>query len=527
MRDFVALLQALDRAAGQRARRLALAEYFARSDPADAAWTVALLLGHRPARILDAARLRDLLARVSGLPRWLVDSCHAHVGDLAETAALLLPSAGEGLPPLATLIEGELLPLAKRPLAEREQGVLSLWARARAEERFALNKLLTGGWRLEVARATVVHALSLCSGLEPWRIAERLAGDWKPSAESFRALLAAEETQRDLARPYPFFLASPLPGAPQALGLPSDWCAEWKWDGIRAQLVRRGDTLAIWSRGGERLDASFPELLRALADLPEDLVLDGEVVAWGDARPQPFASLQRRLQRRQPSRRLIAELPVRFLAFDLLERANRDVRAAPWLARRAALQQVLEKRNDFLAISDCLDFSTWDELAALRGRSRELGVEGVMLKRKDSPYRAGRVRGDWWKWKIEPYTVDAVLLYAEPGHGRRAGLLTDYTFGVRADDGAWVPIAKAYSGLTEEEIVELDRWLRRHTLKRFGPVRQVEPRQVFELGFEGIAPSGRHRCGLALRFPRILRWRRDLDPSAVSHLDELRALLGR
>lgn len=525
MRDFVSLLEALDRARGQRARILALADHFARSDPADAAWTVALLLGERPARILDAAGLRGLIARSSGLPEWLVELCHAHAGDLAETAALLLPGGGEGLPPLSILIERELLPLARRPLGEREQAVLALWSRARAEERFALNKLLTGGWRLGVSRATVVRALALHSGRETWRITERLAGEWRPSAEAFRALIASEEGRPDPARPYPFFLASPLPEGPGALGDPSAWFAEWKWDGIRAQLIRRGGTSAIWSRGGERIEERFPELLAALEALPEDAVLDGEIVAWSGDRPDSFAALQRRLQRRRSPRRLSAEIPVRFIAFDLLERSGVDLRSRPLDERRSALAEILHNSDDILKISDCLDFDHWERLSALRARCRDFGVEGLMLKRKDSPYRSGRVRGDWWKWKIEPHTIDAVLLYAEPGHGRRAGLLTDYTFGVRGEQGQWLPVARAYSGLSEDEIVELDRWLRRHTLKRFGPVRQVEPHFVFELGFEGIAPSTRHRAGLALRFPRILRWRRDLDLTAVSSIDALRALL--
>ncbi len=524
MKPFVALLAALERARGARDREAALGAFFAQADHADAAWTVALLLGQRPGRILDGRRLRALLARASALPEWLVELCHAHAGDLAETLALLLPGAGEGLPPLARLIEEQLLPLRQRPLAEREAALLSLWARALPEERLALCKLLTGGWRVGVARGTVIRALARCAGLEPWQIEEHLAGHWQPDREAFRALLDAGTSARDPARPYPFFLASPLVPAPGDLGEPSAWLAEWKWDGIRAQLIRRAGTLALWSRGGERLDEHFPELGAALARLPCDCVLDGEILVFRDERPQPFAALQRRLKRRKPSRRLIAELPVRFMAFDLLERAEEDLRALALVERRALLAQILERSPHEIALSALLDFGDWNELAALRRRSRERGVEGIMLKRKDSPYRSGRVRGDWWKWKIEPYTVDAVLVYAAPGHGRRAGLLTDYTFAVRAGE-AWVPVAKAYSGLTEGEIVELDRWLRRHTLQRFGPVRQVAPRWVFEIAFEGVARSSRHRAGIALRFPRILRWRRDLEPESASSLDELRALL--
>lgn len=524
MKSFAALLAALDRARGARDREALLGSFFAQADHADAAWTVALLLGQRPGRIMDARRLRALLARASALPEWLVELCHAHAGDLAETAALLLPGDGEGLPPLAQLIEEQLIPLRQRPLAEREAALLSLWARALPEERLPLGKLLTGGWRVGVSRGTLIRALARCAGMEPWRIEERLAGHWQPSREAFRALLAAETAERDSARPYPFFLASPLAAAPSDLGDPTDWIAEWKWDGIRAQLIRRAGTLASWSRGGERLDEHFPELGAALARLPCDCVLDGEILVWRDDRPQPFAALQRRLQRRKPSRRLIAELPVRFLAFDLLERAGEDLRALALIERRALLAQILEKSPPEITLSQRLDYRDWDELATLRRRSRELGVEGIVLKRKDSPYRSGRVRGDWWKWKIEPYTVDAVLIYAAPGHGRRAGLLTDYTFAVRADE-EWVPVAKAYSGLTEREIIELDRWLRRHTLQRFGPVRQVAPQWVFEIAFEGVARSTRHRAGLALRFPRILRWRRDLEPESANSLDELRALL--
>jgi len=353
-----------------------------------------------------------------------------------------------------------------------------------------------------------------------------MLGAWTPSPAFLRDLMSQEELPGDRQQPYPFFLASPLEGGPESLGPISDWMIEWKWDGIRAQLIRRHGEVALWSRGEERLDGRFPEVEAAAAALGVDCVLDGELVAWKDTEdmPMPFSALQTRIQRLKPGPKWLAEAPVRMLAYDLLEENGQDLRELPQARRRRQLESLLLRHPDTRLVSSPLVAPPgWEEAASLREGSRERGVEGLMLKRASAAYQSGRRRGDWWKWKVDPMTIDAVLLYAQPGHGRRSTLYTDYTFGLWHGD-ALVPVAKAYSGLDDKEILALDRWLRAHTRERFGPVRSVDPVQVFELGFEGVNLSARHKSGVAVRFPRILRWRHDKPASEADRLDALKAL---
>jgi len=357
------------------------------------------------------------------------------------------------------------------------------------------------------------------------RIAQRMIGAWTPSPGFLRDLLSSEELAADRQQPYPFFLASPLEADIESLGPIDDWLLEWKWDGIRLQLIRRAGEVALWSRGEERLDGRFPEIEAAAASLPPGAVIDGELLGWreGDA-PLPFTALQTRIQRRKPGPKTLTETPVRVLAYDLLEHAGEDLRAHPLSHRRGLLAQLLERHGDpRLVLSPEVIAGSWEDAASLRSVARERGVEGLMLKRRDSVYQAGRRRGDWWKWKIDPLTVDAVLVYAQSGHGRRSTLYTDYTFALW-DGDTLVPVAKAYSGLDDREIQRLDQWIRAHTLQRFGPVRSVPAEHVFELGFEAVNRSTRHKSGLAVRFPRILRWRHDKPASEADRIETLRAL---
>jgi DNA ligase-1 len=353
-------------------------------------------------------------------------------------------------------------------------------------------------------------------------------GDWTPTPEWYATLLSAEATTDDRSRPYPFFLASPIEDDVASLGDPSGWLVEWKWDGIRAQLVRRGGLAYLWSRGEELITHRFPEIAAAATRLPDGSVLDGEVLAYRDGRPLPFSALQQRIGRQKQVAQLVRAVPVVFMAYDVLEDEGRDVRALPLSARRALLEVRLgaaaQPAGNVLRVSPLITFSRWEDLAVLRSESRARAVEGMMFKRASSEYGVGRRRGDWWKWKVDPFTIDAVLIYAQPGSGRRASLLTDYTFGVW-DKGELVPIAKAYSGLSNDEIAEMDRWIRRHTRERFGPVRHVEPVHVFELGFEGMARSTRHRSGIAVRFPRMLRWRTDKKAEDADTLETLQGML--
>jgi DNA ligase-1 len=386
-----------------------------------------------------------------------------------------------------------------------------------------LLKILTGELRVGVSQTLVVRALAHAAQLPATTVAARLMGDWAPTGEWFASLLSHQQTDEDLSRPYPFFLASPLEDSIDSLGPRDEWFVEFKWDGIRAQLVRRAGSVYLWSRGEELISHRFPEIAAAATHLPDGTVLDGEVLAFRDDRPLPFSALQQRIGRQKQVAQMVRAVPVVFMTYDILEDERQDVRQRPLEERRRRLEARIPSAG-VLRTSPLVTTSTWEELTKLRSQSRALGVEGLMLKRRSSPYAVGRKRGDWWKWKIDPYTIDAVLIYAQPGSGKRASLLTDYTFGVW-ENGELVPIAKAYSGLSNEEIAELDRWIRRHTRERFGPVRHVEPVHVFELGFEGIASSPRHRSGIAVRFPRMLRWRTDKKADEADTLDHVRKIL--
>jgi len=387
------------------------------------------------------------------------------------------------------------------------------------------NKLITGGFRMGVSQGLMTRALAQATGLNEADLAHRLMGDWSPATLTFADLVAASATQYG-ARPYPFALAAPLEDDPESLGPSTDWLAEWKWDGIRGQLICRPGSFALWSRGEELFTDRFPEFAPLADFLPPGTVIDGEVLAWGNGRPLPFAALQKRIGRKTVPKKLLAEAPARLLAYDLLEAGGIDLRAAPLSERRARLAATLAALPSGLPLdlSPEVPFTDWPELATLRRTAREASAEGLMLKRLSSPYHLGRKRGDWWKWKLAPFTVDAVMLYAQAGHGRRANLYTDFTFGVR-DGEALIPFTKAYSGLTDAEFAQITDWVRKHTLERFGPVRRVPPELVFELAFEGIQASPRHKSGIALRFPRMLRWRHDKPVSEIDTLDSLRALL--
>lgn len=528
MRRFSALYEALDRTTSTNAKVAALVDYFRAAPPADAAWAVFFLTGRRLKRVVPSAGLRAWSQEVTGIPDWLLGECYSAAGDFGELVALALDAVPPGPPEpdlsLAVWVEARLLPLQAADPAAQRASVIQWWLGLPRAERFLLNKLLTGEFRVGVSHTLVVRALATAAGSEPTTIAARLMGDWTPSADWFAAVTTTEATAADASQPYPFYLASPLEGAPSDLGDRADWLVEWKWDGIRAELIRRGGNTWLWSRGEELITARFPEIAAAATHLPDGTVLDGEVLAYKDGRPMPFSALQQRIGRQKQIAQIMRTVPVVFVTYDALEHHGVDIRQEPLRHRRAVLSQLVPAES-VLRVSEEVEVPTWEELASLRLESRARGVEGFMLKRLDSPYGVGRRKGAWWKWKIDPLTVDAVLMYAQPGNGRRASLLTDYTFGVW-DNGQLVPVAKAYSGLSNAEIEEMDRWIRRHTVERHGPVRAVEPIQVFELGFEAIAPSTRHKSGIAVRFPRMLRWRTDKLAGDADTLETLKKLIG-
>ena len=528
MRGFARLFAAIDETMRTNEKVDAMVEYFRSAEPADAAWAVWFLSGGRPKRLIPVRRLAGWAMAEAGISEWFFSECYDAVGDLAETISLLLPDAECTTDlPLHRWIADRLLPLATKSEADQRASVVQSWRELGGTERFIWNKLITGGFRVGVSQQLVVRALSRATGVDEGVIAHRMSGTWLPRAESFTSLAARETSDADISRPYPFYLAYPLEDELEALGDATAWQAEWKWDGIRAQVIRRSGQTFIWSRGEELVTDRFPEIAAAADFLPDGTVLDGEIMPWKEGKPLPFAQLQRRIGRKSLGGSILSEVPVVLIAYDLLEGHGRDVREDALAQRRMRLEDVIAaSRSTVFIPSPIVPLASWDDARAAYGQARDRCAEGLMLKRMDSAYGVGRRKGGWWKWKVQPFTVDAVMIYAQAGHGRRASLHTDYTFAVW-DDGVLVPFAKAYSGLTDEEIRDLDRWIRANTVEKFGPVRHVKPVHVFELGFEGIQASTRHKSGVAVRFPRILRWRTDKRPEDADTIATLRALLSR
>jgi ATP-dependent DNA ligase len=533
MKAFADLYAALDETTKTSEKVAALVRYFHAAPPADAAWAVYFLIGRKPRQVVPTRKLVQWAVETAGLPDWLFDESYHAVGDLAETIALVLPAADKSSDlPLRHWVEDVLLPLRRLPEEQQRAALLDAWATMDRRQRFVWNKLITGAFRVGVSQLLVTRALAQVGGLTQPAVAHRLMGDWEPTPAFFERLLAPGSGDADVSRPYPFCLAHALEGDPAALGPVADWQAEWKWDGIRSQLIRRAGQTFLWTRGEELVTERYPELRDLGGRLPDGTVIDGEILPWGPGGVMPFGQLQRRIGRKTLGKKLLAEVPVVLLAYDLLEDGAQDIRERPLEERRARLEEIVARmgasgvapEGERLHISPVVTADSWEALARLRAESRARNVEGLMLKRRGSPYRVGRVRGDWWKWKIEPFTIDAVLILAQRGNGKRASLYTDYTFGLW-DDGKLVPVAKAYSGLTDAEIREVDAFVRRNTVEKFGPVRSVKPELVFELGFEGIQRSARHKSGVAVRFPRMLRWRTDKKAEDADTVETLRALL--
>ncbi len=527
MKRFVRLFTELDQTTKTNAKVDALARYLSEAPDADRLWTVALLSGRRPKRTVTATLLREWAAERAGVPLWLFEESYPIVGDLAETIALILPDATQDSDRSLAEWIAVVQTLGGLSEAERRATILDAWDRLPARARFVFNKLITGGFRMGVSQKLMTRALSRATGIEETDLAHRLMGSWRPETTSFDALIRAPDPGADLSKPYPFYLAYQLDAGPWELDTPpADWAAERKWDGIRGQLVLRGGEHFLWSRGEELVTDRFPELGRLADFAPPGTVIDGELLAWSGEAPMPFNALQKRLGRKTVPKRLLDEAPVILQAYDLLEWRGEDIRAWPFSERRARLDALVAElpAEAPLRASPLLSFDGWDDLAAIRDGSRAHNAEGVMLKRRDAPYRDGRRKGDWWKWKVDPLVIDAVMIYAQQGHGRRANLFTDFTFAVW-DGEALVPVTKAYSGLTDAEFRRITAWVRRNTLERYGPVRQVTPEHVFEIAFEGIQESPRHKSGVALRFPRMARWRHDKPVAEANTLDDLKEML--
>ena len=526
MKTFARLYTALDETTATNEKVAALVAYFSSAPPADAAWAVHFLSGRRPKRLVSAGKLRAWAAEEAGIPGWLFEESYQAVGDLAETITLLLPASGTSSElALSQWVEERLLRLRGEEDDVQHEVMVSAWRELDSRERFVWNKLITGSFRVGASQQLVTRALAEVSGVPEGVVAHRLMGAWDPTPEFFQRLTAPDTSDADVSRPYPFFLAHPLEDEPSILGDAGDWIAEWKWDGIRAQLIRRAGRTFLWSRGEELLSGRFPEVEETGALLPDGTVIDGELLPWVGGSPLPFAQLQRRIGRKNLGRKILDEVPVVLVAYDLLEYAGTDIRSLPLSERRLRLAALIGSvPPGRLLLSAAVPAADWDAASKARREAREVGAEGLMLKRLSSGYGVGRRRGDWWKWKVDPHTVDAVLIYAQPGSGKRAGLFTDYTFGIW-EGNHLVPFAKAYSGLTDEEIRKVDAFVRRNTLEKFGPVRTVKPELVFELHFEGIRRSSRHKSGIAVRFPRMARWRTDKKAEEADTIEMVRGLL--
>lgn len=525
MNQFVKLYRKLDLTRSTNEKILELKDYFESVEEKDKLWALALLSGRRPKRTVKVSSLRQWAALASEIPDWLFEECYHTVGDLAETIALLVSQNGKSSDMKLSVWMDFLKDLKDQSDETKQDLITKSWQSMNPDERFVFNKLITGGFRVGVSQKMIEKAISQYTGIESAKIAHRIMGNWEPSETTWDKLILEPDDSEDLSKPYPFYLAYPLQDNPNSLGDTSDWQAEWKWDGIRAQIIFREGEIYIWSRGEELVTQSFPEFQELKTLDTSSFVIDGEIVAMTEDEILPFQVLQKRIGRKSPGKKILADAPIALIAYDILELNNQDLRERQLRERREILHQLIQnKSSKYLQFSQSLNFKSWEELELIRGKSRENKAEGLMLKRLDSAYKVGRKRGDWWKWKVEPMTIDAVMIYAMAGHGRRANLFTDYTLAVW-NDGMLVPVAKAYSGLTDAEIKEVDAFVKSNTIEKFGPVRSVKAELVFEIGFENIQESKRHKSGVALRFPRILRWRKDKPANEADHLSSLIELL--
>ena len=526
MKRFSQLIQELELSNKTNDKIAALVAYFTEADDREKPYVIAMFTGKKPKRPITTALIKQWAIELSGIPEWLFTESYSSVGDLSETIALVLPTAANAIDkPLHQWI-AELAQLQGKTDEEKKAYILDAWNSLNTQERFIFNKLISGNFRIGVSNKMLVNAIAKHSEEDSSKIMCSIMGKWQSNEITYKELIAGAHVNTDNSWPYPFCLAYALETEPQNLGDTNAWQAEWKWDGIRGQIVKRNGELFIWSRGEELVTDQFPELHFLKDELPDGTVLDGEILSIKDGKVQSFSTLQQRLNRKTINKSQLSDAAIGFYTYDILEFEENDIRQESLSARRKILVDIIRNltTKDIALLSPVVKFNSWDELTAIRETARELNSEGLMLKKLDSVFHTGRKRGDWWKWKINPYTVDTVMIYAQKGSGRRANFYTDYTFAVR-DGEQLITIAKAYSGLTDKEIKEVNSFVNKNAIEKFGPVRTVKPELVFEIAFEGIAESKRHKAGLALRFPRIARWRKDKKADEINTLDDLRQLL--
>lgn len=525
MKHFAELINAIESSNKTTAKIDAILDYLESAPEDDKVWFIALFTGKKPKRNVNTAHMKEWALDITGLPFWLFQESYSAVGDLGETLSLILPPPSHSIEKTLTEWMEEIIGLKIKSDTEKKEFVLHCWDGLDYTERLIFNKLLGGSFRIGVSSKTLINALTKYSGQEASALMHSLMGKWVPGDITFQELIAAEKVNTDNSRPYPFCLAYPLEKDLEDLGLPNEWQIEHKWDGIRGQIIRRNDEVFIWSRGEELVTEQFPEIKETVQAMTGNFVIDGEILAVRDHEVLNFNELQKRLNRKNLTKKMLTEIPVEVFAYDMLELEGEDLREQPIATRRELLEKLISTYNpDRIKLSEVISFEKWEDLGKIREKSRDLNSEGLMLKQKNSHYHAGRKKGDWWKWKLDPLTIDAVLIYAQKGSGRRSAYYTDYSFAVKNGD-ALVTIAKAYSGLTDKEIMEVSKFVNKNAIEKFGPVRTVKPELVFEIAFEGIGFSSRHKSGVALRFPRILRWRKDKTVGDIDELEEIKKLI--
>ncbi|MEN4760359.1 ATP-dependent DNA ligase [Chryseobacterium sp. C39-AII1] len=525
MKHFAELINALESTNKTNAKIDAIIDYLERAPDEDKLWFIALFTGKRPKRNVNTNYMKEWALEITKLPFWLFQESYSSVGDLGETLSLILPPPNEKIEKSLSEWMNDIIDLKNKTDAEKKEYVLNSWNGLDYTERLIFNKLLGGSFRIGVSDKTLINALTKFSGQESSALTHSLMGKWQPDEISFKELISAEKINPDNSKPYPFCLAYPLEKELNELGTPEEWQIEYKWDGIRGQIIRRNDEVFIWSRGEELITEQFPEIKETVQNMKGNFVVDGEILAVKDGKVLNFNELQKRLNRKTLTKKMLFEIPIEVFTYDLLELENNDLREKPIASRRAMLEELLLNENPVnIKISPVIEFENWEDLNQIRENSREINSEGLMLKQKNSPYHSGRKKGDWWKWKINPLTIDAVLIYAQKGSGRRSAYYTDYTFAVKKDDKL-VTIAKAYSGLTDKEIMEVSKFVNKNAIEKFGPVRTVKAELVFEIAFEGIGFSNRHKSGVALRFPRIVRWRKDKTVDEIDDIEEIKKLI--
>ncbi len=525
MKVLAKLINVLDSSNKTNSKILAIEEFLTESTEMDKYWFMRLFTGKRPRRSVKTSILRHLAVQYCQIPEWLFQESYTTVGDLAETIALIIPPAQHTADKSLNQWMQEIIALNGKPENEINDYIISSWESLGQTERFVFNKLLGSSFRIGVSSKTLINAFAKYYDLDPNLVAHSMMSEWNPDQLSFKEFISGDHININLSVPYPFCLANPLTQDLESLGTEDDWQVEYKWDGIRGQVIRRDGETFIWSRGEELVNEQFPELLEALESLNIDFVIDGEIVPYENNSVMSFNQLQRRLNRKNISKKMMTEVPIKFIAFDILELERQDIRTKSLKERRKILEDLLFNLNlENYLLSEIITFKDWSTLDKIRQSSANINAEGLMLKAKDSAYQVGRKKGFWWKWKIDPMSIDAVLIYAQRGSGRRSGHYTDYTFAVK-DGEKLVTIAKAYSGLSNVEIAEVSKFVRENSLEKFGPVRTVKPELVFEIAFEGIAASNRHKSGVALRFPRIVRWRKDKLPSEIDDIQEIKKLI--